>query len=459
MVAALVGLAGAWLGMLLWSGDSTDLGPFRVRVEGSFGRGVTDIALPPFGRLTADTHLAPLHLTVTLQDVGATELAELLRQEGAEGLTRRVERDALRAIAPYALRLFGVAVAGAVGLSLLAFRTRWRAVGMATLASTLVVGGGLLAAWQTFRPGAFLSPSFSGSLSLASELVGPVGRVTNRIEDFRTELERVVASAARAYTRIQANPLGQGDEIRVLHISDVHLSPLGLDFAREVADAFEVDLVLDTGDLTSFGTPFEELIVGSVRRFDRPYVFVRGNHDSRSLELALGRVPNVVVLDGEATVVEGLTIYGRGHPLFTPGRQPISDEEFGERTRAATEAVALDLSRLPRDPDIVAVHDDRMVDGLAGEFPLVVSGHFHEPSARMVDGTLFLRIGSTGGSGFTVFSQPGGVPLSVEVLYFSRADPPVLVAFDVIEQSPATGSLSVERHLVAEEFGAGTPAP
>jgi hypothetical protein len=101
---------------------------------------------------------------------------------------------------------------------------------------------------------------------------------------------------------------------------------------------------------------------------------------------------------------------------------------------------------------VVAVHDDRMAESVAGRVPLVISGHFHKPSARVVDGTLFLRVGTTGGSGFTVFTRTGGTPLSAEILYFKPAAPASLVAYDEVTQSPETGDLTVKRHLVAEEF-------
>ena len=70
---------------------------------------------------------------------------------------------------------------------------------------------------------------------------------------------------------------------------------------------------------------------------------------------------------------------------------------------------------------------------------------------RDMDGTLFLRIGSTGGAGANVFTQTGGVPLSAEILHFQPGPSPVLVAYDVVTQSPETGSLTFERHLVQPE--------
>lgn len=462
LAPTLVGLVGAWLALSAFGGSTVGLGPFRVELASGFGRGTTDIALPPFGRVSADTHLAPVHFTATLEDVGVARLTRLLRRSTTQDIVDRMAEDFRAQVVPFALRSLGVAVAGALVLALLVFRTAWRRVGTAVVATALVASGSGLAAWRTFDPSAFRQPTYSGSIGVAAELIGPVRRATARIADFREELGRIVDGALRAYTSIRTSPLAgaAGPFITVLHISDVHLSPLGLEFARRVARGFDVDFVIDTGDLQSFGTPPEQLLLSLIPGFDRPYVFVRGNHDSLAFQRAVAGVPNAVVLDGRAVSLSGLTVYGLGHPVFTPDkRPPLEDEAFERLTREAAAGIEADLAALPGTPDIVAVHDDRMVDALAGRIPLVISGHFHQPSERTIDGTVFLRIGSTGGSGATVFTMVGGVPLSVEILYFQPGTPPVLVAYDVVEQRPETGSLTVDRHLVGEEEAEPTPSP
>jgi hypothetical protein len=146
--------------------------------------------------------------------------------------------------------------------------------------------------------------------------------------------------------------------------------------------------------------------------------------------------------------------------VFTPNRLALLDDaEFARRIRAAGEPLLASVTALPNPPDIVAVHDDRMAEAAAGYVPLVISGHFHQASARTIDQTLFLRVGSTGGAGANVFTQVGGVPLSAEVLYMSQEVPHRLVAFDVIEQLPESGTLAVRRHLVEEQFGTLVPTP
>ena len=78
LLACVVGLVGAWLGLALLARETVPIGPFRVELDVGFGRGETVLGLPPFGALTADTHLSPLHVSATLQDVGVQRLTDIL---------------------------------------------------------------------------------------------------------------------------------------------------------------------------------------------------------------------------------------------------------------------------------------------------------------------------------------------------------------------------------------------
>jgi len=453
----LVGLTGAWAGMAIWGSTTVEMGPFEVRLDTGFGRGSTDIVLPPLGHLTADTHTAPLRIQATLLDVRVPELTRALRDADLSSLVERVETDAEVGLRVHALLIFGVAIASALGLSLLVFRLQRRAVGLAVLAAVVAVGGSELLALATYRADAFRTPTYSGSLALAERVIPPV-RTAEQIDAFREQLARVVDGAIAAYTSIQTNPLGGDGEIRVLHISDLHLAPFGFEFARQIADGFDVDFVVDTGDTISFGTEPESLVLSEIRDFGRPYVWVRGNHDSTAFQAAVARLPNAIVLDGDATTLDGLRIYGLGHPVPPTITRDLPDEVFAERAFEAGKQILADLEGMPA-VDIVAVHDDRMAEAVAGLVPLVISGHFHENGARVESGTLFLRLGTTGGSALATFEPEGGIPLSAEVLYFEPGSPPRLIAYDLIQQSPKTGALTVTRHLVENEFGALTPSP
>jgi predicted MPP superfamily phosphohydrolase len=461
----LVGIAGAWIGLLAAGRTTVPMGPFQVELDAVPGRGQTDISLPPLGRVSADTHLAPVHLSATLIEVDVKQLQQLIADEGLDGVATSMEQEATHRIWPFLLRALGVSLAGALAVALLVYRGHRREVRIAMLAALVAVGGSGAVGVATFDPNAFLQPTYSGTLALAPQVFGPLNSTVERVDYFRDQLRAIVGGASSAYTAISNNPLGRGDEIRVLHISDIHLSPLGFDFAQELARGFDVDAVLDTGDVTSFGTPAENIVTSFIPAFQVPYVFVRGSHDSIGLQRAIAGVPNAHVVDGSTISVAGLTIYGLGDPYFVEERgAPQTDAAIEDLVRSVEPRVASDVSALGQPPDIVAVHDDRMAEEAAGLVPLVASGHFHENTATVHDGTLFLRVGTTGGAGPTGGFQAAGpqIPLSAEVLYFrpaSGSEPARLIAWDVIQQDTGSGDLTVERHVVTSEFGALTPSP
>jgi predicted phosphodiesterase len=461
LAPVVVGILGAAIALQAFGRTAVDAGPFTVRLEADFGRGVTDISLPPLGQLRADTHTSPLHLRATLQEVDIDDLREGIRR-GLDSVAAEVERTTLDVVDRFAALVGLVGVAGAFLLGLVAFRTRWRPILRATASGLVLVLASVTLTAASFDTAAFRTPSYTGTLELVPQLFGPIQGAIERVDYFREQLRRVVAGAARAYDAVESSPLGPGAEVRVLHVSDVHLSVLGLGFARELAESFDVDLVVDTGDTTSFGTPTEELILSEIRRFGRPYVFVRGNHDSPGFQSAMSTLPNAIVLDGETVEVAGLRIYGIGDPFFIEARgAPQTDEEIVALVESAGPEILADLETLPEPPDVVAVHDHRMAEVAAGAVPLVVSGHFHRNEVRAIDGTIFLEVGTTGGAGPTGFTEEGD-PFSAEVLYFQPDEEGAmrLIAWDLVTQFPETSSLQIERHLSSEVLEPSpTPTP
>jgi len=170
------------------------------------------------------------------------------------------------------------------------------------------------------------------------------------------------------------------------------------------------------------------------------------------LQAKVAEIDNATVLDGTTATIDGISMFGLGHPVFVSDRsQPLDGDEFAAQAEAACDRVRSDVEALPQPPVMIAVHDDRMASCMAGLVSLVASGHFHVNSARTENGTLFLRVGTTGGAGPTLFTDAGASLLSAEVLYFRPGSPPQLVAYDVITQNPESGNLTVTRELVTPE--------
>jgi predicted phosphodiesterase len=446
LLALTVGGGGAALALLVAGGLRYAIGPFTVELHALPGPAVTEIALPPLGEIHADTHLAPLRLHASLESVDLEQLNSLIQERSVEALVILVERETRRAIPSYALRAAGIALAGSILAAALVHRTNRRALIGAVTAGALLVATAGAATWLTYRADAFLEPTYTGSLRLAPQLVGPIEEAGARIEAFRAELRRLVGGTVQAYGALAAQPAPSPASTVLLHISDIHASPLGMDFAQQLAETFDADLVLDTGDITSFGTPLESAVLERVPQFGVPYVFVQGNHDSAAVAAQIEDLPNGESLENEAADVEGLTIAGAAHPLFTPDPgETYTDEEIEEAVAQAGLDLAAHVSTLR--PDVVAVHDERMGAASAGLVPLVLSGHFHRFGTDVVDGTLFLQVGSTGAGGLDTFVEEEPLPLTAEVLYFEGV-PPRLVAIDRVSLDPETRDLRVARELV-----------
>ena len=458
----LIGIVGAWLALAAFGHQTSTMGPFHVRFDASFGRGLTDIALPPLGTLRANTHLAPLHLRATLQDVDVDALQPFVTSpDGPTRLAADLERETLDRTVPFAFWLLEIGSLGALALGALVFRDTRRAAA-ALLAGLIAVAAAEGLTLATYDPQAFLTPSYTGTLALAPQLFGPVEGTIRRVGYFRDELERIVASAGQAYAAVEANPLGRGDEITVLHISDIHLSTLGYGFALQLAQSFDVDIVLDTGDTGSFGTTAEQAILTWVPRFDRPYVFVRGSHDSVAFHRPSRPTRTRPCSTATPPTFAGLTIYGLGDPYFVSARgAPKTDEQIARLVESVAPGLRDDVRALPRPPDIVAVHDERMAELAAGYAPVVASGHFHaEPGPRR--GRHALPPGGHDGRGGTDGVHPrrrrpvlGRAPVLPRER--RRHEPVDRLGHD--PGAPATGSFSVKRHVVATDYGSLSPSP
>jgi predicted phosphodiesterase len=233
-----------------------------------------------------------------------------------------------------------------------------------------------------------------------------------------------------------------GDEVRILHISDIHSNPLGLEVARRLAEQFKVQAILDTGDLTSFGLPVEGRLGELVATINVPYLLVPGNHDSPENRRALAGVPNIQLLDGTVADVGGVRILGVGDPAFTATNE-TSTAEAAVLKQLEAPGVATRVRELR--PDVLAVHDPLLGEASQGHVPLIVAGHTHKNSATRKDGSLVLTVGSTGATGLGSFTIDTGSPYEAELLHFVGGD---LVAVDRIDLHGIGGAFRLERQIV-----------
>ena len=296
-------VVGAVIAVALAGSVRASIGPFdtTLSVRPSLA-GVSTIRLAPLGSIDLDTHAPPISVLLRVEELRPDEAARIARDPTVlEQVEDQIAADARGALLALLVRVVGVsAVGGGLGAVTLGRRS-WRR-GAAGAAVGAVVAG-LLAATcvATFEPEAVAEPRYSGLLATAPNAVGDVESIIEQFDDYRTQLTELVSNVATLYQAGQSLPsLDPGDDtVRVLHVSDIHNHPQAFDLIEELIDQFDLDAVIDTGDLTDWGTEPENRLVDRIGDLAVPYVWVRGNHDSRRTQAAVTAQPNAVVLDDD----------------------------------------------------------------------------------------------------------------------------------------------------------------
>jgi predicted phosphodiesterase len=419
----------------------------------------TVIGVPPFGRVIVDSHRAPLELRGTIQELDVPALQRLARQDNIEAeLRSSAERDVGALVRRAVLRLLAVTVVGGAIAGLLIGRRRgrsamgwqlagrwWTPVFAGGAGALVVVTGAVGLVWASYRVDEFREPRYTGALERAPAVVDAVKREFSDLEGMRGRL-RVLAGQINELSQVATGrgPAPDPEEVRILHVSDIHLNPMGLEIARDLASTFSVHAVVDTGDLTSFGLDGESRIGELVDQFSVPYYLVPGNHDSPENRAALARHANLTVLDGDIADIGGVRILGVADPGFTA---------FGgishEAALVLREDHADDVARLVRQdqPDVLAVAGLSMADQSVGHVPLVICGDIHKRSEREDHGTRLLTVGSTGATGLGSFTVEEGRPYEAEVLHFVKGK---LATLDYVTVKGPSGAFTVDRVVYGE---------
>ncbi|MGH2736761.1 MAG: metallophosphoesterase family protein, partial [Actinomycetota bacterium] len=398
VVVGLIAAAAALVSMRsLPLGDYT-MGPASVSPSASLGSGKTTVAVPPLGTVQVDSHTAPLSLGVQLTEIDFPSLARSVPTgEGREAVTATVEKGLRSMAVEVALRLLaGGLIVGLLAAAVLPYRRRSHLLaGAVGGVLAVAVAVGLTAA--TYDLDAFEEPRFTGTLQRAPQVLEAVNSRLDSFDDLQSRYE-TAAERITDLLALVADPIKNpsAGTVSVLHVSDIHSNPLGVEFVRTLARRFEVDVVLDTGDLTSFGQPVEAHIRRLVRRIPVAYLFVPGNHDSQLNRLQIDRAENVTLLDGDEVKVLGVDILGIGDPTFTATNQ-LSTEEANELKLEEAADVAEQVER--ERPDVLAVHDERTAEESFGLVPLILAGHTHKADMEQRDGTIKLVVGSSGATG------------------------------------------------------------
>jgi predicted phosphodiesterase len=468
VLPVLAGMLGALLAVTFLARLDARVGPATLRLSARPAiAGSSRLAVPPFGSVSARTHLGPLEFRATLDDVDVKALGELIDQSPRSarlspselgGTLHPLEVQTRRAAVLFVLRMVALGLLGGAAAVLLFPGRTWVRLARCTAGGLLATVLLLAPSLATFDVSAFRAPRYEGAVEYAPTLIGDVRTGLKRLRTLREQMALISQNLNRAYAALsQPTPdLGSGT-IRILHVSDVHLNPAGFDLAQRLATQFEVAAVVDTGDMGTWGLSFEPSVASRLKDFDVPYLFVKGNHDSPDVVRAVAANRNARVLDWSTIQVAGIRFFGVGDPSFSPGEGYRVDAfERLKEERSVQVGRAIDTQVPP--VDVLLVHDPRLATYALGHVATVIDGHLHEFRNQATNGTRQLTTGTVGGAGPDGLRAKQPVPYGAEVLYF---DPLTRrpIGVDRIAVHSLESSFSVDRELLPEGQTTFRPNP
>ena len=314
----------------LLAGTSGEFGPFSIRFDLGWGwPGESSLVIPLLGEIKAYTHRWPVLLSLRVEKIDPALLQHELAgyANPQEYLEELLPACGGSSIFPGPTGDLG---RGGRGLVALVFGRRdlhrlWRAAAAGSLGVLLLLGSVAL----DYDREAFKNPRYEGMLAFAPWVLHLVDQGLAYLPELGERLSLVAGNMDRLVTQVDLlTPLAKADgEIKILHVSDIHNNPAAFEFIKPLIEGFAVDLVIDTGDLTDYGTAIETGLAGQIKTLGVPYLFIPGNHDSPEVINSLRRLPNLVVLRRGTYDFQGLTILGWEDPAARSSGVLLAEDE------------------------------------------------------------------------------------------------------------------------------------
>lgn len=421
-------------------------------------RGETAVEFPPFGSLTAQTHTGLLGLHVRLEQIGPQLVeTDTLTPDGQKQLVKDLQESVPQIMKHFFLRLVLAGFFGALILAFLIWRGRYQLVLATGLLAAFLVGVVLFQGYFTFNADAFREPQYNGVIShapnfirLANDSLAKLGKISDQADLLIGNVESLAASTDELANLKTLNQ--QGDIKNLLLVSDLHSNPVGIELIKSLASSFEIDMIIDAGDLTDFGTSLEKKIAQDISGLGIPYIFSPGNHETAEMTKFIGQQPHVTLLDGSLKTIQGIKILGIPDPFSSSPEVETKDPELWDEILASTLEEAERALGQEESPDILVVHNPKIAKEIDNTPPLVISGHTHRQARETLkNGSLLLNPGTTGAAGLRGLYNEGSVPYTAIIVHFQVGEG--LLAADFIQYDLMSQRFSLERRLGNESKG------
>lgn len=451
LLVFLSALAGLFIAVILFSETSFKLKAFEFSASlfPSLS-GETVVVFPPLGKLRAATHLAPFLLEITLKNVDLDILSASLQELSALQDISFLQRELKEKLFFFTARQAAASFICSALITLILLRRGSRQIRRALICGLLSVlllglllGGTLIYPYNT---GAFANPRFEGALAAAPWIVSIAERALETAAIMSEQFELMALNLEDVSNRLQLiRPVSDSSEIRVLHVSDIHNNPAAFNLIEKVTASFQIDLVIDTGDLTDYGSELEAELAARMARLPVPYLFIPGNHDSPQI-IELLRREGAIIISPEPVEIGGLCVAGLADPAAENHSAEVAE-------KSAMYEICLEEKKVlageGNPPDIFAVHNPFLAELFRGDLPLILSGHTHRAGIIFDEesGTVFVNAGTTGAAGVRGLLAPRDNPYSAAILYFNpHLDPGFkLTGADLISIDQFQDSFTLQR--------------
>ncbi len=448
-------IAGAIMLLNLFGRVTFHLNALEVEFSaGISGSGYTRLTIPPVGEIKAQTHRGPLAVRVALQNIDLPGLKKTLAETPAQQELLDLARlEFSSVIKKFVFKALVLGFLGGLVGVLILQRRQLRDYITGSLIGLLTVAVLLTNTYYTYDLKRFQNPQYEGMLKAAPWMIGLVQQSLDTVDTWGEQLRVVTDNLYGLFERMDTletiGPAGEGD-LKVLHVSDIHNNPAAFDFIEQVTRTFGVDMVIDTGDLSDFGTSIELAAMERIRKIDVPYIITPGNHETAAAIRDLQQMPNVKVLAGSTIQVKGLDIAGIADPAGYANDVKTPDEQLLKKYAGKLTEI---IAKAPRKPVVVAVHNNRLARELIGKAQVVLHGHNHRYKIDVIDKTVLINAGTTGAAGFGGLETKKEIPFSVVLLHFRRdGDRYRPVSADTIKVSNLQSGFSLERRVFSELY-------
>lgn len=450
---ALIGIVGALILVSLLSTQNITIQAldFSLGLQ-IFDKGYTVIDIPPLGTIRARTHQMPLMFRISLRNINLDRLGELVAAQEPELIFAEMENTLRKQITLFVIRTIAVSFLGGFGAGYLLLR-RLKASLLAGLAGLLAFGILIGSAVLTYDETAFREPEFEGIVEAAPWLMGVAEEAMVAVQDLDDKLKVVSDNLLVLFDSLRYLGGGGGTvdgELKILHVSDIHNNPIAVSLIKQMALAFEADLIIDTGDATDYGTPLEADLSSAIAEVNLPWLFVPGNHDSPAVIATLQALDNVFVLEEDVIYLEDLDIAVAG--VADPASQSTAmavrpKEEY----KLAAARLRSRIEEAAGPPSIIIAHHIYLIEEFTDYYAILLHGHSHRINIRTEENALVLDPGTTGGAGIRGLMTRDELPFSMILLHLNRGGEGwIAVAADVIKVNRLDAGFILERQLLRQ---------